>query len=69
MTSKISNGSNDRPVNETIAQTGGGLPDDSSKPVDISDAEGDRVRSKLTEQMNTPDMPYDVDHAERGPAK
>ncbi|QQR41297.1 hypothetical protein [Devosia rhizoryzae] len=65
MRAKISNGANDRPIDETIAQTGAGLPDDSSKPVDVSDAEIERVRKKLTaDQMHTPGMPYDVDHAQ-----
>ena len=45
--SKITTGNNDRPKNETIAQTGGGIPDDSSAPVDVDDAEVERVRQKL----------------------
>jgi hypothetical protein len=47
--SKITTGLNDRPKNETIAQTGSGIPDDASRPVDISDEEVERVRRKLTE--------------------
>jgi len=45
--SKITTGNNDRPKNETIAQTGGGIPDDSSAPVDVDDTEVERVRQKL----------------------
>ena len=32
--SKITNGLNDRPRDETVAQSGEGLPDDSGKPID-----------------------------------
>lgn len=44
---KITDGANDRPKDETIAQTGGGIPDDSSAPIDASDEEIARVRAKL----------------------
>lgn len=44
---KITNGLNDRPRDETIAQSGGGIPDDSSQPLEIDDAEVERVRRKL----------------------
>ncbi|MCO6048952.1 hypothetical protein NGM99_04005 [Mesorhizobium sp. RP14(2022)] len=46
---KITTGLNDRPRNETIAQTGGGIPDDTSQPVEVSDEEVERVRRKLME--------------------
>ena len=36
---KITTGANDRPRNETIGQTGGGAPDDSSRPVEVDDAQ------------------------------
>lgn len=39
---KITTGSN-----ETIAQTGDGIPDDSSAPVEVDDGEVERVRQKL----------------------
>lgn len=45
---KITNGANDRPTNETIAQTGEALPDDAGSAVDISDDEVARIRNKLT---------------------
>lgn len=47
-TTKITNGANDRPKNETIAQSGGGIPDDSGSVVDITDEEVERTRDKLT---------------------
>jgi hypothetical protein len=45
--SKITTGPNDRPRNETIGQSGAGLPDDTGRPVDVDDAEVDRVRKAL----------------------
>jgi hypothetical protein len=47
---KITTGLNDRPRNETIGQSGGGLPDDSSKPVDVDDATVERIKAKLGEK-------------------
>lgn len=46
-TPPISDGVNARPRDESIAQTGRGLPNDSSKPIDVDDAEIERVRKKL----------------------
>ncbi|HEY8575777.1 MAG TPA: hypothetical protein VIL88_05490 [Devosia sp.] len=48
MTDKTSTGPNDRPRNDTIAQTGAGLPDDTGDPIAVSDEEVERVRQKLT---------------------
>ncbi len=45
--SKITTGSNDRPKHETIAQTGEGIPDDSSTPVAADEDEVERLRRKL----------------------
>lgn len=47
MTSKISDGANDRSRDDTIAQTGPGLPDDTSKPVEASEEEIEQIRRKL----------------------
>ncbi|WP_172122872.1 MULTISPECIES: hypothetical protein [unclassified Devosia] len=47
--SKVTTGANDRPKDETIAQTGAGLPDDTSLPVDVSDEDVERACQKLTE--------------------
>ncbi|WIJ25699.1 hypothetical protein [Devosia sp. RR2S18] len=44
---KLSTGPNDRPLDSTVAQTGSGIPDDSSLPPEISDEEVERVRQKL----------------------
>jgi hypothetical protein len=44
---KITTGPNDRPLNETIAQSGGGLPDDSGSPVDVEESAIKRVRRQL----------------------
>jgi hypothetical protein len=51
-TAKITTGPNDRPRDETIAQSGGGLPDDSSAAVDVNQNRIARIREKL--QGRTP---------------
>ncbi|SFV04321.1 hypothetical protein SAMN02799631_04092 [Methylobacterium sp. 174MFSha1.1] len=43
----ISNGPNARPKDETIAQTGPGLPDDSSPPVAVDEDEAKRIEEKI----------------------
>lgn len=47
---KITTGANDRARNETIAQTGPGLPDDSSRPPEVSDKDVERTRERLAGQ-------------------
>lgn len=44
---RITEGANDRPKDETIAQSRRGMPDDSSAPIKASDEEIARVRSAL----------------------
>ncbi|RFB85832.1 hypothetical protein B5K11_29545 [Rhizobium leguminosarum bv. trifolii] len=44
---KISTGTNDRPTNETIAQSGPGIPDDSGPLVEPTEAEIERVKASL----------------------
>lgn len=44
---KITTGTNDRPRNETIGQSGEGLPDDSSTPLEVDEAMVARLRDKL----------------------
>jgi len=50
---KISDGPNDRPLNETVAATGPGIPDDSLAPGETelpqppTDEEVEKVREKL----------------------
>lgn len=43
----ITTGLNDRPRGDTIGQSGGGLPDDSGKTVDIDPEEEARIARKL----------------------
>ena len=57
---KITTGANDRPRNETIAQTGAGVPDDTGRPIEVDEAEIARVRAKL--------MGESPDAAKGGPA-
>lgn len=44
---KITTGTNDRPRNETIGQSGEGLPDDSSTPIEVDEALVARLRKQL----------------------
>jgi hypothetical protein len=44
---KITTGANDRPRNETIGQSGEGLPDDSSRPIEPDETQAALVREKL----------------------
>ena len=64
---KLSDGVNARSKNENIAQTGTGLPDDSSAPVQIDEAEAKRMEENLrnlgSDMPSGPDAPYDVEHA------
>jgi hypothetical protein len=46
----ISNGLNARPLHDSIGQSEQGLPDDSSKPVDISPKEEARIAEKLKQR-------------------
>lgn len=43
----ISDGVNARPRNENIGQSAGGLPNDSSAPIEIDEAEAARIKDKL----------------------
>ncbi|WP_410216282.1 hypothetical protein [Paracoccus sp. (in: a-proteobacteria)] len=44
---KTTTGANDRPKDASIAQTGPGLPDDSSMPVDADDQQLEAMRASL----------------------
>ncbi|MDZ5697693.1 hypothetical protein [Chelativorans sp. M5D2P16] len=46
---KITTGTNDRPVDETIAQSGGGLPDDTSR---APPGGGEKQRARLRESLD-----------------
>ncbi len=58
--SKISTGPNSRPRNESIAQTAPGQPDDTSSPVNVDDAEVERIREKLTKGRPKDKRPADM---------
>jgi hypothetical protein len=47
MKDKITTGTNDRPKNETIGQSGAGLPDDSGSIIEVNDDQVNAVREKL----------------------
>jgi hypothetical protein len=68
---KITNGPNDRPRDETIAQSGPGFPDDSGTPIEASDEEVERVRAKLMEMERPKDGGADnpVPQAGKGGAR
>jgi len=66
---KISTGPNARPRDTTIAQTGEGLPDDTSSPIEVDEAEIERVRQKLVEGTDLENqIPTDNDRAQKGSA-
>jgi hypothetical protein len=43
----ISDGQSGRPRDETIAQTGRGLPNDTGRPVEVDEAEAERIEKKI----------------------
>jgi hypothetical protein len=69
---KTTTGNNDRPKNETIAQTGDGIPDDAGDPIAVSDAEVERVRKKLVggdaHAKLMKDVQQDIDLPQKGSA-
>lgn len=44
---KLTEGLNDRAKNETIAQTGAGLPDDTSRPPELDEEEAQQIEQKI----------------------
>ena len=42
-----STGTNSRPRNTTLAQTGEGIPDDSGSPIQLDEAEARRIEEKI----------------------
>ena len=44
---KLTEGLNDRPKDATIAQSGAGLPDDTSRPPEIDEDEASRIEQKI----------------------
>ena len=59
---KISTGPNDRPINETIAGTGPGIPDDSLAPGerDIPDGPTDEQVEETAEKLGSPTAEKDT---------
>lgn len=58
----ISNGPNSRPLDDTVAQTGPGIPDDALLPGEeidppVDDAVVERVREQLDQLGETPSKP------------
>jgi hypothetical protein len=53
---KISTGPNDRPINETIAGTGPGIPDDSLAPGEneLPEAPSDEEVEEMAEKLGSP---------------
>lgn len=68
---KITDGLNDRPKDASIAQSGPGLPDDSSQPIKATDEEVERVRAKLEDNGREKvkrEIDEDVEKPQRGSA-
>ena len=59
---KISNGPNDRPINETIAGTGPGISDDTLAPGEeqIPTAPSDEVVEQMAEKLGAPTAEKDT---------
>jgi hypothetical protein len=51
---KITTGNNDRPRDATISSTGPGLPDDTSRPPQVSDEDAARMEAALKRTGGTP---------------
>ncbi len=65
--SKMTDGLNDRPKEATIAQSGPGIPDESSQPIEATE----RVRAKLQDdgrEMVKKEIDGQVEEPQRGPA-
>jgi hypothetical protein len=59
---KISTGTNDRPINETIAGTGPGIPDDSLAPgeSELPQAPSDEEVEAMAEKLGSPTAEKDT---------
>jgi hypothetical protein len=58
---KISNGPNDRPLNETIAGTGPGIPDEALVPGrQLPDAPSDEEVERIAEKLGAPGAERDT---------
>ena len=68
---KISTGTNDRPRDATIAQTGEGLPDDSGRPVEVDEGQIERIKDKLVGDQRSKlkkEVKESIDAPQRGSA-
>lgn len=66
---KITTGLNDRPKDDTIAQTGPGLPDDTSRPVEATDEQIKRAKESLSEsprQKLKREVDEEIDLSQKG---
>jgi len=69
--SKITDGLNDRPKDSTIAQSGPGLPDDSSQPIEATEEEAVRIRAKFEDDARAKvkrEIDEQVEKPQRGSA-
>jgi hypothetical protein len=58
---KISTGPNDRPINETIAGTGPGIPDDALAPgEELPEAPSDEEVERVAEKLGSPTSERDT---------
>ena len=59
---KISTGPNDRPINETIAGTGPGIPDDALAPgeKELPEAPTDEEVERMAEKLGSPSAEKDT---------
>ena len=59
---KISTGPNDRPINETIAGTGPGIPDDALAPgeQELPEAPTDEEVERMAEKLGSPSAEKDT---------
>jgi hypothetical protein len=55
---KITTGLNDRPLDESIGQTGDGLPDDSGRSLETDDRQIERARASLTGRRAEAQSPF-----------
>jgi hypothetical protein len=62
MKEKLTTGTSDRPKNETVAQTGGGLPDDSGPIIDVATDGSAIVRPEENDQPEPEGNPAGENH-------
>ncbi|CAD7051430.1 hypothetical protein REJC140_01725 [Pseudorhizobium endolithicum] len=68
---KTTQGANDRSRNDTIAQSGPGIPDDGGQPVDVDEAAVERARTRLAGDARADlkrEVEEQIDKPQRGSA-